>query len=140
LHLDLNQSSDGNCACLAVLAMMAQDYNLREKILEPSIVKQSDGSFKVYLAGGDKEFSAIKGDSGKDEKGFDVTVSQADLQKYRALVNKNSDKDYLVLSTAAQKYAEIYGIRGDYDTRDGTFTEGLIALFTGKDPERDTAI
>lgn len=141
LHLELNQFKEGNCACLAVLGMMAQDYNLREKLLEPSIVKQEDGSFRVYLAGGEKELNGqeIKNGTGKDEKGFYVTVKEADLREYKDLVTEASDRDYLVLATAAQKYAELYGIRGDSNTRDGMYPEGLIALFTGKDTVKTNA-
>lgn len=135
LYQELNQSENGNCACLAVLSTMARDYHLREEILEPSIVKQADGSFRVYLAGADKELNGqkAKNDFGKDEKGFYVTVSKADLNKYKNLVTADSDKDYLVLATAAEKFAQTYGIRGDKSTLDGMFPAGLISLFTGKD-------
>ena len=98
LHQELNQATNHNCACLAVLSTMARDYHLREEVLERSIVKQADGSFRVYLAGADKELNGqeAKNDFGKDEKGFYATVSKADLNKYKNLVTADSDKDYLV--------------------------------------------
>jgi hypothetical protein len=138
LHQELNQAKNGNCACLAVLSAMARDYHLREEVLEPSIVKQADGSFRVYLPGADKELNGqeakeAKNDFGKDGKGFYATVSKADLNKYKNLITADSDKDYLVLVTAAEKFAQTYGIRGDKSTLDGMYPAGLISLFTGKD-------
>jgi hypothetical protein len=135
LPQELNQAKNGNCACLAVFSMMANDDRLRE-VLESSIVKQKDGSFRVYFAGADKELKGqeVKNDFGRDEKGFFyATVTETDLKKYKNLVTEGSDKDYLVLGAAAEKFAQTYGIRGDRSTLDGMYTTGLISLFAGKD-------
>lgn len=139
----LSQGDLGNCTTLATLSALSLDDDFRENVLEKSIVKQADGDYKVYLAGG-KDYLNYTGQSlspgddgfGIDNRGLYVNVSKADMDQNSDLVNRAADKDYLVLSTAVEKLAESYGQPGFETTKNGLGPLGqgmVMSLFTGEE-------
>ena len=142
----LFQGEDGNCVTLAVLSMLSHDDQFRDNVLEKNIVRQGNGEYKVYLPGHNPDLLPLQirpdqlGDAfGADEKGFFVEINGEDLSQNNSLVGKCSDQDFLLLATAAEKYANNYGLADrlfglQSTTKDGLFLEGkmnIMSLFSG---------